>query len=83
MDDLDNEIDLSNRMDLFRHLTSEELTSSVNEAIFKSLLVDSYDKFVEACDYVKQNKNKVSSVSCFIENGDIQFTYSYKEDDEP
>lgn len=74
--------DLSNRMVLFRHLTSKELSSTVNEAIFKGLLVDSYDKFVEACDYVEHNLEKITSVSCFIEDGEIHFTYIYNNEDE-
>ena len=82
MDQLDKEKDLSNRMELFRHLTSDDFNSDINEAIFKGLLEDHYDKFVEACDYVKTNKEKIASVSCFIENGEVHFTYAYKSEDE-
>jgi hypothetical protein len=72
--------DLSNRIELFRHLTVDELNNDINESIFKGLLSDRYDKFIEACDYVNRNKNKIVSISCFIQDGEIYFTYVFKEE---
>ena len=81
MDQLDGKLkDLSNRMELFRHLTSDDFNSDINEAIFRGLLADHYEKFVEACDYVKHNKEKIASVSCFMENGDVHFVYDLKNE---
>lgn len=82
MDQLNNDsIDLSNRMELFRHLTSDELRSDINQVIFKGLLEDHYDKFVDACDYVKFNREIIASVSCFIESGEVNFVYTYKNNE--
>lgn len=72
-------IDLSNRIELFRHLTIDEL-NNINDELFKELLSDFYSKFIDTCDYINQNKNKIVSVSCFIENGEIYFSYKFKEE---
>ena len=69
--------ELTNRMEIFKQLTSDDLTSTVNDAIFKGLLVEFYNDFIEACEYVKINRDKILSVSCYIEMGNIHFSYQY------
>lgn len=72
--------DLSNRIELFRHLTIDEVNDNVNDEIFKELLSEYYCKFINTCDYINRNKNKIVSVSCFIENGEIYFSYKFREE---
>lgn len=70
-------MDYTNRIELFRRLTLDELRKTVNTEIFELLLDGKYDSFVSLCNYVRTNEDLVSDVSIYIlENGELHFDVS-------
>ena len=70
-------VDYCNRISVFRHLTTDKLSNSINEDIFRGLLDEYYNDFIEICIYAKENASKIKYVSCYIENGAISFDIDY------
>lgn len=77
MDSVTETVNLTDRISVFRQLTTDKLTNAIDEEIFRGLLDEFYDKFVETCDYVKNHVDIIKYVSCYIENGEIHFEYEY------
>ena len=70
-------MDYTNRIELFRRLTLDELDKTVNTDLFELLLDGKYDSFVSLCKYIKLNKNLISDVSIYLlENGELHFDVS-------
>ena len=70
----------SNRITVFKHLTVDELTSETNMTIVHGLLDEYYTDFVDFCDSIAED-NTVESVSCYIEDGQIRFNVTRKEEE--
>lgn len=81
LDAVDEFIQLNDRVEIFRHLAMDELTTTVNEAIFEGLLTEFYDEFTEFCNTVKSSKhrNQIKGISCYIADGKIYFDIEYKK----
>jgi len=77
MNEMTETVNFNDRISVFKHLTVDKLTNAINQEIFSGLLKDFYDDFVKTCDYVRDNANKIKSVSCYIQNGEIRFEYEY------
>jgi hypothetical protein len=77
MDNVTESSDYSSRISVFRQLTTDKLTNAINEDIFRGLLDEFYDQFVETCEYVKANAEKIKYISCYIENAEIKFDFEY------
>ena len=70
-------MDYSNRIELFRRLTLDELNKTVNNDLFELLLDGKYDNFVSLCKYIEVNKELISDVSIYLlENGELHFDVS-------
>ncbi len=69
----------STRIDIFRDLITDKVTGEVNKTIFENLLDQYYDQYVDVCKAIENSTEPIESVSCYIERGDIHFTYKYKE----
>jgi hypothetical protein len=65
--------DYPNRIEVFQHLTYDEITQSLNMNKFDSILDKYYDDFVEFCDKIKEKATKLTSISCYIEDDKIHF----------
>lgn len=65
--------DYSSRITIFKNLTTDEVTNSVNEQIFSGLLTEYYNEFIEKCDYIRDNVDTISFVSCYIDMGVLKF----------
>jgi len=72
-------VNYNNRISIFKHLTVDELTQSVNEELFSELLNDHYDEFVSLCEDVKEISDKIKYVTCFIDNGVLTFDIEKKK----
>lgn len=66
-----------NRIEIFRHLTVDEIKNEINEIVFDNLLGAHYNEFVEFCEKIKAHANEISTVSCYIENGELNFEITY------
>lgn len=73
-------IRLDDRIDIFRNLTADEATDHVKHEIFRGLLDEYYDDFVNFCNEIEDKKDHVKSVSCHI--ADKQIYFEVKCDDE-
>jgi len=71
-------MDLSNRANIFKHLTPGDLENETTQLLFTGLLGKYYDKFIEFCDYVNKNLEQIKSVSCYLSAGEIFFTVEKK-----
>ena len=70
-------MDYSNRIELFRRLTLDELNKTVNNDLFELLLDGKYDNLVSLCKYIEVNKELISDVSIYLlENGELHFDVS-------
>lgn len=63
---------------VFRQLTIDELSNSINEDKFSMILKDRYLEFLSLCDEVI-GRSDIEGVSCYIESGELKFTIKYKE----
>lgn len=72
---VDEFIQLNDRVEIFRHLTVDQLDSEVNEAIFKGLLDSYYTEFSKFCEDIRDNpdRDKIRDISCHIADGQIYF----------
>lgn len=78
----DDVIRLNDRIDIFRQLTVDQLTSEVNCALFEGLLNPYYDKFTEFCEQVEAStyRDRILNVSCHIADEHIYFDVEYKKE---
>lgn len=63
---------------VFRQLTIDELSNSINEDKFSMILKDRYLEFLSLCDEVI-GRSDIEGVSCYIEGGELKFAIKYKE----
>ena len=69
----------TSRIDIFHDLAVDELTNMINMDILASISADNYQRFIEFCDQVEAEKDSILSVSCILENDNLEFTINYKE----
>lgn len=69
------------RIHVFKHLSVNELDNTINMTIFENLLNDYYTEFVEFCDGVKNSSKKIKNVSCYIDDGKINFEVEEVEEE--
>lgn len=62
-----------NRIEVFHHLTYDEIAKSLNVDLFDGLLDGHYDEFVAFCEKIKSRSTPLTSISCYIENDQIHF----------
>lgn len=75
---IDEIIRLDDRIDIFRHLTIDEVNSTVNHEIFEGLLSKYYEEFVKFCEELEQlDSKRVKGVSCHIADNQIYFDVEY------
>lgn len=72
---VDEFIQLNDRVEIFRHLTVDQLDSEVNDAIFRGLLDTYYPQFAAFCDEIRDNpeREKIRDISCHIADKQIYF----------
>lgn len=76
----DDFIQLNDRIDVFRHLTVDQLTSDVNKALFEGLLNQYYHDFTAFCEQIESlDRTKIRGISCHIADEQIYFEVAYTE----
>lgn len=68
----------TSRIDIFHDLAVDELTNMINMDILASISADNYQKFLAFCDQVEAEKDTILSVSCVLEDGNLEFFVNYK-----
>lgn len=68
----------TSRIDIFHDLAVDELTNMINMELLASISADNYQRFIEFCDQVEAEKEKINSVSCILENDSLEFFINYK-----
>jgi len=62
------------RIDIFRHLAVDKENNHINEPILAGISGEHYSEFVEFCESISQDPNKVTSCSVIVdENGTFHF----------
>ena len=81
MPDSTNQCGLSgtSRTDIFPDIAVDELTQMINMDILASISATNYQKFIDFCDKVVEEKDSIISVSCVLEDGELEFFINYKE----
>ena len=81
MPDSTNQCGLSgtSRTDIFHDIAVDELTQMINMDILASISDINYQRFIAFCDQVVEEKDSIDSVSCVLENGELEFFIKYKE----
>ena len=81
MSDVSKQCGLSgtSRTDIFHDIAVDELTKMINMEILASISATNYQKFIDLCDQVTEEKDSMISVSCILDNGDLEFFIKYKE----
>jgi len=69
------------RITIFKHLSIDQITNTVNMSIFENLLNDYYSDFISFCDQVKSSPEKIGSVTCYIKYGKLEFDLQLEEKD--
>lgn len=69
----------TSRIDIFHDLAVDELTNMINLDILASISAENYQKFIDFCDQVESEKDKILSVSCILEEDNLEFFINYKE----
>ena len=69
----------ADRVEIFKHLAVEE-PDEVNLDILDSISCDSFHMFIDFCDKVFAEKDKIEDISATInEDNQLQFNIQYKE----
>ena len=68
----------ANKVEIFKHLAVDEL-NMVNVDILNAVATDYFHPFLEFCDKVYQEKDKIQDISCSIANNQCYFSISYKD----
>lgn len=81
MSDVTKQCGLSgtSRTDIFHDIAVDELTNMINMDILASISAKNYQRFIDFCDKVTEEKNAILSVSCVLENEELEFFIKYKE----
>lgn len=81
MPDSTNQCGLSgtSRTDIFHDIAVDELTQMINMDILASISATNYQRFIEFCDKVVEEKDSIISVSCVLEGEELEFFINYKE----
>lgn len=69
----------TSRIDIFHDLAVDDLTNMINMDILASISAENYQRFIDFCDKVTEEKNTILSVSCILENEELEFFIKYKE----
>ncbi len=69
------------RITVFKHLAVNQIDNTVNMTIFENLLNEYYSDFISFCNQVKESSDKIESVTCYIENGRLEFDLKLEEED--
>ena len=69
----------TSRIDIFHDLAVDELTNMINMDILASISVNNYQKFIAFCDQVEAEKDTILSVSCVLEDDNLEFFINYKK----
>lgn len=69
----------TSRTDIFHDVAVDELTQMINMDILASISATNYQKFIDFCDKVVEEKDLIISVSCVLEDGELEFFINYKE----
>ena len=69
----------TSRTDIFHDIAVDELTQMINMDILASISATNYQKFIDFCDQVTAEKDNIISVSCVLENDELEFFIKYKE----
>lgn len=71
-------INYSNRIELFRSLTVDELNNEVFADVFSALLDKNYDDFVGLCEHIKKRNELISDISVFLsDTGEVHFDIAF------
>lgn len=81
MSDKPNTCGLSgtSRIDIFCHLAVDELTNNINMTIFSGIAGEYYDKYIEFCNQIEDERDSIDNISCAIEDGELVFDIIYKK----
>lgn len=69
----------TSRVDIFRKVAVDNISNQVDPQILNMIAEDQYTEFIDFCDRVTEEKNKISDVSCAIVNGRLSFAINYKK----
>jgi len=61
------------RIEIFNHLTYDEVKKSLDMNLFGNILDKYYNEFVDFCEQVKVQATELTRLSCYIENDVIHF----------
>ena len=67
----------ANRVEIFKHLAVDDL-DRVRLEVLDSIAVSQFHEFIEFCDKVYSEKDKIESISCTLEDDQLQFNIEYK-----
>ena len=70
-------IKYANRVEIFKHLAVDELDGTVNLKILNSIACDNYHAFLEFCDQVYQDKDRIKEISCTVRGRRCRFNADY------
>ena len=69
----------TSRTDIFHDIAVDELTRMIDMDILASISATNYQKFINFCDQIVEEKASIQSISCVLENDEIEFFIKYKE----
>ena len=69
----------TSRIDIFHDLAVDGLTNMINMDILASISAENYQRFIDFCDQVELKKDTILSVSCIMEDNNLEFFINYKE----
>ena len=70
----------ADRVEIFKHLAVNE-SDGVNVQILESIACDNFHTFLEFCDTVFDNKDRIDNISCSIDSDNkLKFDIEYKQE---
>ncbi len=72
-----SDLQIADRIEIFRHIAVNEL-NDIDLGILDSIATSYFEEFNEFCDKVFNEKDKIDTISCSINNGELKFSINYK-----
>ena len=67
----------ANRVEIFRHL-AVDASGDVDLHILDSIACEHYHAFLEFCDKVFEEKDRISNISCALQDQNLEFNIQYQ-----
>lgn len=68
----------TSRIDIFREIGVDAVSNQIKQEVFDQIADEQYAQFVAFCQKCEEEREKIDSVSCALEDAELKFHIKYK-----